>query len=61
MVYRAVGKMLDIKNTHGDTHRKIVLEPGDEDDNRKGATALADAAEVVIYTGSNHLVQAFVA
>jgi hypothetical protein len=53
--------MLDIKNTHGDTHRKIVLEPGDEDDNRKGATALADAAEVVIYTGSNHLVQAFVA
>lgn len=61
LVYRAVGKMLDIKNAHGDTHRKVVLEPGDEDDNRKAATALADAAEVVIYTGSNHLIQAFAA
>lgn len=57
LVYRAVGKMLDIKNAHSGAIRKVILEPGDEDDNRKAATALTDAAEVLIYTGTNHLLE----
>ncbi len=61
LVYRAVGKMLDIKNAHGLAHRKVILEPGDDLENRKAATALADAAEVVIYTGHTHLIEAIAA
>ena len=61
LVYRAVGKMLDIKNAHSNTHRKVILEPGDEAESRKAATALADAAEVVIYTGNGHLIEAIAA
>jgi len=61
LVYRAVGKMLDIKNAHSGTVRKVILEPGDEEDNRKAATALTDAAEVLIYTGTNHLIEAMAA
>jgi len=61
LVYRAVGKMLDIKNAHSNTRRKVVLEPGDEDESRKAATALADAAEIIIYTGPAHLIEALAA
>jgi hypothetical protein len=61
LVYRAVGKMLDIKNAHEDTARHVILEPGDEDDSRKAATALADAASVIIYAGPQHLVASLAA
>jgi hypothetical protein len=61
LVYRAVGKMLDIKNAHSDAHRAVILEPGDEGESRKAATALADAAEVLIYTGTDHLISALAA
>ncbi|MCJ1952721.1 DUF1828 domain-containing protein [Pseudomonas aeruginosa] len=61
LVYRAVGKMLDIKNAHGGSLRRVILEPGDEEDNRKAATALADAASVIIYTGPKHLTAALAA
>lgn len=57
LVYRAVGKMLDIKNAHADSKRRVILEPGDDDENRRAATALADAATVVIYTGTKHLLE----
>ena len=61
LVYRAVGKMLDIKNAHRDAVRRVILEAGDEEDNRKAATALADAASVIIYTGPKHLAEALAA
>lgn len=61
LVYRAVGKMLDIKNAHEGSLRRVILEPGDEEDNRKAATALADAASVIIYTGPKHLTAALAA
>ena len=61
LVYRAVGKMLDIKNAHQGSVRRVILEPGDEDDNRKAATALADSASVIIYTGPSHLEEALAA
>lgn len=61
LVYRAVGKMLDIKNAHQSTRRRIILESSDEEDNRKAATALADAATVIIYTGAQHLQAALAA
>lgn len=57
LVYRAVGKMLDIKNAHINSKRRVILEPGDDDENRRAATALADAATVVIYTGAKHLLE----
>lgn len=61
MVYRAVGKLLDIKNAHHESKRRVILEPGDEDENQKAAAALSDAAEVVLYTGPDHLIQALAA
>lgn len=61
LVYRAVGKMLDIKNAHESTQRRVILEAGDEDDNRKAATALADAASVIIYTNPLQLRHALAA
>nr|MBO2512064.1 hypothetical protein [Gammaproteobacteria bacterium] len=61
LVYRAVGKMLDIKNAHEDTARRVILEPGDEEDNRRAATALADAASVIIYTDPKRLKAALAA
>lgn len=53
--------MLDIKNAHEDTLRRVILEPGDEEDNRRAATALAEAASVIIYTGPKHLTAALAA
>ncbi|WP_447590109.1 DUF1828 domain-containing protein [Aquipseudomonas campi] len=61
LVYRAVGKMLDIKNAHADTLRRVILEPGEDEENRRAATALADAASVIIYTGPQHLKAALAA
>jgi len=61
LVYRAVGKMLDIKNAHEETPRCVILEPGDDIETRKAATALADAASVIVYTGRQPLLDAIAA
>lgn len=51
-VYRAVGKLLDIKNAHSGLERVVILEPSStNEDDRKAATALAEAASVIVYTG----------
>lgn len=61
-VYRSVGKMLDIKNAHAGSNRRVILELCDADENRKAATALADAAEVFFYTGNDRsLIEALAA
>ncbi|SEJ47311.1 protein of unknown function DUF1828 [Azotobacter beijerinckii] len=61
LVYRAVGKLLDIKNAHFGTRRRVILEASDEEENRKAATALADAASVIVYTTPAHLLSALAA
>lgn len=61
LVYRAVGKLLDIKNAHLGTRRQVILEAGDEEENRKASTALADAASVIVYTTPSHLLDAIAA
>ena len=61
LVYRAVGKLLDIKNAQLGTRRQVILEAGDEEENRKAATALADAASVIVYTSPAHLISALAA
>lgn len=61
LVYRAVGKLLDIKNAHLGAQRRVILEASDEEENRKAATALADAASVIVYTTPAHLLSALAA
>lgn len=61
-VYRAVGKLLDIKNAHSNLGRVIILEPSSASDNdRKAATALAEAASVIMYTKPQDLIEALAA
>lgn len=60
-VYHAMGKMIDLKNAVPAARRIVVLEPTDELEMSKAATALADAASVIIYTGPKHLAEALAA
>lgn len=57
VVYRAVGKMLDIKNAYSNSDRRVILETADAEENLKAITALADAAAVVVYDSPERLLK----
>lgn len=51
-VYQVLGKMTDLKNNHAvRSKRLVVLEPIPARDVAQATTALADAAEVLVYNG----------
>ncbi|BGE54523.1 hypothetical protein CRPA23_36120 [Pseudomonas aeruginosa] len=60
-VYHALGKMIDLKNAVPAAGRIVVLEPTDELEMSKAATALAECASVVVYSTPQRLAEALAA
>ncbi len=60
-VYHALGKMIDLKNAVPAARRVVVLEPTDESEISKAATALAECATVIVFSTPQRLADALMA
>lgn len=57
-VYHTLGKMIDLKNAVPAARRVVVLEPTDEAEMSKAATALSECATVIVFSTPKRLAEA---
>ena len=54
-VYHTLGKMTDLQNAREETNRGVIIERGQDGETQRAATALSQAAKVVIYDNEDQI------